>query len=146
MCQFHRLVYYSRNTIAGSAPEIAAEIGHILATSRRNNSALGITGALIFDAGCFAQVLEGPRAALEQTFERIQRDMRHAAVVVLEYAPVEARAFPHWSMAFVGENVPPREAFEPLGTENEFDPAQLTADEILQKLHGLVREEEAAAA
>ena len=146
MCQFHRLVYYSRNTMPGSIPEIAAEVGHILAKSRRNNSALGVTGALMFSAGCFAQVLEGPRAALEQTFERIQRDTRHAAVVVLEYAPVEARAFPNWSMAFVGENARHREAFEPLGAESDFDPAQFTADEILQKLHSLVREEEAAAA
>ena len=141
-----RLVYYSRNLIPGSEAEVAAEIRQILAASRRNNARVEVTGALMFNSGCFAQILEGPRGALEQTFERIQRDRRHAAVVVLEYAPIEARAFPSWSMAFLGENARDREAFGKLGEESGFDPARITAEMIFETLGRVVREEEAAGA
>ena len=61
-----------------------------------------MTGALVVDGGCFAQALEGPREAVERTFERIQRDARHSDVVVLQLAAVGRRGFPAWSMAFVG--------------------------------------------
>ena len=57
----YRLVYFSRNLITGMPAEISAEIDSILASARRNNAPLGITGALIFNSGIFAQVLEGAR-------------------------------------------------------------------------------------
>ena len=47
-------------------------------------------------------MLEGPLAAIERTFERIQCDARHDDVTVLQIAPIERRAFPDWSMAFAG--------------------------------------------
>ena len=86
----HRLVYYSRNTLSGSEQAIALEIQQVLASSRRNNAADGITGALMFNRGCFAQVLEGPRPALERTFERIQRDMRHEDVLLLQFGHIQS--------------------------------------------------------
>jgi hypothetical protein len=96
----HRLVYFSRNRIGDGV--IDAEIAAILATARRNNARHGVTGALLFSAGTFAQVLEGPLAAIERTFERIPCDARHDDVTVLQIAPVKRRAFPDWSMAFAG--------------------------------------------
>lgn len=90
----HRLVYYSRNRMSGTPPEIAAGVDQILATSQRNNALVEVTGALIFNSGVFAQILEGPRRAVEQTFERIQRDPRHGEVLVLAFEPVTTRAFP----------------------------------------------------
>jgi hypothetical protein len=140
-----RLVYHSRNQLPGSDDEIAQGIAQILASSRRNNAAVEVTGALMFNSGCFAQILEGPRAAIEQTFERIQRDTRHCSVVVLEYAGIERRAFPDWSMAFVGEDEKDRARFANVGKESGFDPAHITAEMIFSTLHRLVREEEAAA-
>ena len=144
MQELHRLVYYSRNQMPGSEPEIARGIAQILDSSRRNNAAVDITGALMFNSGCFAQILEGPRDALEQTFERIQRDTRHSAVVVLEYAGIERRSFPDWSMAFVGEDVKDRARFETVAEVSGFDPAHITAEMIFATLHRLVREEEVA--
>jgi len=61
---------------------------------------------LLFSAGTFAQALEGPLAAIERTFERIQCDPRHDDVTVLQIAPIERRAFPDWSMAFAGTAAP----------------------------------------
>ena len=95
-----RLVYASRSLV----PEdrVPDELPRILEVARRRNAEQDITGALLFSADGFVQVLEGPMAAVEQTFERIQCDPRHAAVVVLEAGPVAARGFAGWSMAYAG--------------------------------------------
>ena len=98
----HKLVYFSRNRIAGGGAAIDAEIAAILARARRNNARNGITGALLFSAGFFAQVLEGPLAAIERVFERIQCDPRHGEVTILQAGPIERRVFPDWSMGFAG--------------------------------------------
>lgn len=102
MSEVYRILYCSRNTIEGSAEAQQAEVADILAKSRANNASRGITGALLFNSGCFAQVLEGPLEAVERTFERIQLDLRHDEVAVLECGTVPARDFPEWSMAFAG--------------------------------------------
>ena len=95
-----RVVYVSRSLLPETAAK--AELEGILARARRSNAALGITGALLFSEDCFAQALEGPPEAVEAVFEAIQRDPRHAEVVVLEAAPVLAREFGAWSMAYAG--------------------------------------------
>jgi Sensors of blue-light using FAD len=95
-----RLVYASRSLIAEE--QVPIEILRILDAARRNNAGGDITGALLFSADAFVQVLEGRMAAVEQAFERIQCDPRHAEVVVLEAAPAPRRDFEGWSMAFAG--------------------------------------------
>ena len=102
MTQLHRVLYCSRNLIPGTPEAVAADIGSILATSRRNNARDGITGGLLFSEGCFAQVLEGPLDAIESAFERIQCDERHSDVTVLQSGPIATRDFPDWTMAFTG--------------------------------------------
>ncbi|MFC7475682.1 BLUF domain-containing protein [Dankookia sp. GCM10030260] len=95
-----RLAYASRSII--DPARVPVEIPRILESARRSNAAQDITGALLFGADGFVQVLEGPVAAVEQTFERIQCDPRHAGVAVLEAGPVGQRDFDGWSMAFAG--------------------------------------------
>ena len=102
MTPLHRVLYCSRNLIPGDPEAVAADVGRILAASRRNNARDGITGGLLFSQGCFAQVLEGPLDAVESAFERIQCDERHSEVTVLQSGPIMARDFPNWSMAFTG--------------------------------------------
>ncbi|HYF06396.1 MAG TPA: BLUF domain-containing protein [Acetobacteraceae bacterium] len=97
-----RLTYVSRNGLPGDAAAREAGTASILAVARRNNARLGVTGALLFTETCFAQVLEGPLATIEELFETIQCDSRHAEVVVLLAEPVAERAFGDWSMAFAG--------------------------------------------
>jgi blue light- and temperature-responsive anti-repressor len=100
----YRLVYCSRNQIRGKQEEIIAEIQNILAVSRKSNPPAGLTGALLFNEGLFAQVLEGPVESVDGTFERIQRDPRHSDVTVLQYGPTDHRDFPAWSMAFAASS------------------------------------------
>lgn len=62
-----------------------------------------MSGALICNAGCFAQVLEGERSAVERIYERIACDPRHRALTVIEAGPCDARDFADWSMAYANE-------------------------------------------
>ncbi|MEE7470226.1 blue light sensor protein [Methylobacterium oryzae] len=142
MSDLYRLVYASKNLLQGPEPEAMAAVRQILDASQRNNAALDVTGALMFNAGVFAQVLEGPRRGVEATFERIQRDLRHDDVTVLQCGPAESRGFANWSMAFVGESRSGQARFSGLATESGFDLARLDGDRVFAMLHSLVLEEE----
>ncbi len=102
--RIYRILYCSQNCLGGSLDQQAVEIRKVLTTARTNNAARGITGALLFNAGYFAQVLEGPMSRVEEIFEKIQRDPRHTDVTILEAQHVTGRDFPDWSMAFAGSD------------------------------------------
>ena len=74
-------------------------VDEILATSRLNNAAGGITGLLLYDGRRFLQALEGDAALVNAAFHRIKQDRRHKAVVMLSSKDVEERAFGNWAMA-----------------------------------------------
>lgn len=137
-----RLVYYSRNRVAGGVDELSGAIASILAASRQNNERVGVTGALMFNSGCFAQVLEGPQAAVEGVFERIQQDERHGDVSLLAFENVEQRAFEGWSMGFVGASVADAARYAGLATDSGFDPARMNGDTLFETLYRLAQEEE----
>jgi hypothetical protein len=137
-----RLVYYSRNSIVGDGDALSTEIQTILTASQRNNAQAGVTGALLFNAGCFGQVLEGPRRAVEATFERIQRDARHSDVSLLAFTPADSRAFPNWSMGFVGSRSGDAGRFGAIADASGFDPSRMDADRLFARLHALAQEEE----
>jgi hypothetical protein len=140
----HRLVYYSRNRLT-NGPLNAWMIKDILAASRANNTRVGVTGALMFNAGCFAQVLEGPRGAVEDTFERIQQDERHGEVSLLDFGPVAYRAFATWSMGFVGSDAQGQARFAAVAGESGFDPQRFTGERLFEALHRLALDEEVQA-
>lgn len=97
-----QLAYASRSLVPREYMQ--QEIESILDTSRAGNVAKGITGALLFSADSFVQVLEGPEHAVEMLFEKIQLDRRHAEVVVLQASAVQHRGFGQWSMAYAGRH------------------------------------------
>ena len=144
MSDLYRLVYASKNLLQGAEAETAAAIQQILEASQRNNTKVGVTGALMFNDGAFAQVLEGPRRGVEETFERIQRDPRHGDVTVLQCGPTESRGFANWSMAFVGQSTKGQARFSDLAAASGFDLSRLSGDSVFAMLHGLVLEEEGA--
>jgi hypothetical protein len=138
----YRLVYYSRNSVPGGREALAAAISSILASSQRNNARVDVTGALMFNAGCFAQVLEGPRDAVEEVFERIQQDERHGDVSLLAFDPTPERSFANWSMGFVGASAGDAELYGSLVGDTGFDPARMSGDALFETLHRLALEEE----
>ena len=132
----YRLVYVSRNTVAGDEDVLGREIASILDVARTLNAATGITGALMYNGGCFAQVLEGEHDALQDTFERIQCDERHDEVRLLGLDPIAGRGFGDWSMAYVGRDETSRAAFARLAPDGALDPDALPPERI----YALLRE------
>jgi hypothetical protein len=143
--ELHRLIYISRNRTSESPANTMAEIEAILSVARRNNAAYGITGALIFNSGMFAQVLEGPLGAIETIFERIQRDLRHGEVNILAFEPTTRRAFPSWSMAFIGRSLEGRDLFSHIAFSTGFDERRLEGERILTLMQEIALEEERVA-
>lgn len=141
----YRLAYYSLNALP-TGQDTEAEVRRILEVSRRNNARADITGALLYTSGCFAQILEGDYAAVERTFETIQNDERHTAIVPLQFEQVSERGFGPWSMAYVGTD---RNAIaETLGlaSAEDFDPASCDGADLFKVLHDVLRAQEHDAA
>jgi hypothetical protein len=92
----HKIIYASRAT----GPISETELEAILASSRRNNSEVGLSGLLLYCAESFLQILEGELDPLNATYERIAADSRHSDLRRLAFAPIEHRKFGEWSMGF----------------------------------------------
>lgn len=71
-----RILYVSR---AAPGTELS-NIFRIVSEARERNAAAGISGALVFVDGWFAQVLEGPAPAICATYARILADPRHVDI------------------------------------------------------------------
>lgn len=139
----HRLVYFSRSELRQD--ELQTSVEDILKASQRNNARVGVTGALMFNAGCFAQVLEGAQGAVEETFERIQRDVRHREAVVLTIGPTPQRAFSHWSMGYVGTSRTERAMLGGVSEASGFDVKKLEGDRLYDVLRRAMLEQEVGA-
>lgn len=95
-----RVIYTSKATPLPPGQDEAALIDAILATARRRNAQAGLTGALIYADGRFAQLLEGSPEALEEVLSRLSRDPRHTEMETLEAVEEATRVFTAWTMAF----------------------------------------------
>ncbi|WP_119677430.1 BLUF domain-containing protein [Indioceanicola profundi] len=115
------LVYVSRAVV----PMEDADLLELLRQSRADNLRDDITGLLLYRAGRFMQVLEGPHAPLHALYGRIMRDRRHTDVTTLIKFRTDARAFADWSMGFAHVDRIPEEdraGFSPF-LDQDFDPA-----------------------
>lgn len=109
-----RLIYISRPSFPVRPGWLQGPLAEILATGMRNNPAYGLTGLLGVERNRFFQILEGDRACLELTFERIARDARHFDVRKIALEDIRARSFADWAVAFaMGRTLPPGEPLEP---------------------------------
>lgn len=95
--EFTQVVYASRARVVCDA----AFLGGLLAKARANNTGLGVSGVLLYHAGAFLQVLEGPPAVVAALYAKIEQDKRHDRVVILQRRMVSERSFGEWSMGLV---------------------------------------------
>ena len=111
---FFRLMYQSRNLLR--RPTGSGQLLKIVRSAERNNPALAITGALLFDKDRFFQVLEGESSSVTNLFIRICQDPRHKDICLIDAQSVSDRRFPNWSMALIEK---PRATLdhEPLSAE-----------------------------
>ena len=132
-----RLIYRSHSAIPAAGFD--AELGNILRKARANNTARGITGALLVYDDWFAQTLEGDEAAVRGLFNTISADKRHASVELREEGMAPARVFSRWAMAMVSEHGTPDIPLAATATgTTEAAPRGTTADQ--ERILGMMRD------
>lgn len=139
--RIYTIVYCSKSRVGSDSSSARLELQNILAAARRNNAALNVTGALLYNAGNFAQILEGPLASVEQIFESIQRDFRHSEVTVIHSDFSTARQFADWSMAFSGASSIEEDIACTAAFEYVFSGTSSAGEEMLSLLHNLMLDE-----
>lgn len=100
-----RLIYRSHNRIPEGQRKIA--LGALFTKARSNNKKRNITGALLLHGDYFVQALEGDEDAVRTLYARIEKDVRHDHVSVIETGVVDARLFSKWAMAKVAADGEP---------------------------------------
>lgn len=91
----YSLLYISQVVNAENTDELNA----IREQAIELNQVNGLTGLLLYSHEYFCQILQGQKAAVEETMERIARDTRHVDPIVLLRTDLAEALFPNWSMA-----------------------------------------------
>ena len=87
------LIYFSRLTLAADAPTRARQLGEITRQAQKKNEFSVITSFLIVEQNFAAQVIEGERMSVNDTFGRISADSRHRDVQIVEWREIVKREF-----------------------------------------------------
>jgi hypothetical protein len=94
------LMYASISRLPPEGAMLAVEA--ILKRARARNARRGLTGALLFTGQHFVQVLEGPAAAIDGLWGKLQTDPRHEGLVPAIHGPLQKRRFDNWAMSYSG--------------------------------------------
>ena len=143
MMSIFSLAYRSRNLIEDIHLDSLGEMTNLLGVARARNAKLGVTGALIFNEGLFAQILEGDEAAVREIFKRIQMDRRHTEINVFPTQQYEHRRFEGWSMAFVGPSPSARDYYERFSLLKGFEWTEASAGALVDLVLDLIAIERA---
>jgi hypothetical protein len=76
----------------------AAEIDKILASCKKNNPPLDITGILLYSETKFIQLVEGEAKVIMGLYDKIKADDRHSNTMMIAYSPIKEKSFPSWHM------------------------------------------------
>jgi hypothetical protein len=74
------------------------EIQKILASCKKNNPPLDITGILLYSDTKFIQLVEGEYKAIIDLYDKIKTDPRHDQCRLISLGPIKQKAFPSWHM------------------------------------------------
>jgi len=75
---------------------------HLFDVSHKWNQGHELTGALFYESGHFAQIIEGRREDVLFIWEKIQKDDRHKILHQIEFEEIDQRLFPNWALRFYG--------------------------------------------
>ncbi|GAB5605831.1 hypothetical protein TK5_19110 [Sideroxyarcus sp. TK5] len=90
------LIYVSQAT--GALDE--ATLDGIVRTAQRYNQENGLTGCLLYQDGCFMQMLEGSRENVQRLMAMIGSDKRHKDLRIVIEGQEQRRVFLDWNMQF----------------------------------------------
>jgi hypothetical protein len=96
LASLFRLVYVST-----ARPGLTdSDIEDLLNVAQSNNDERYITGYLVHNGPSFMQLIEGPKAEVDEIYGRIVADDRHSGVIRILAEWASERAFPNWSMNY----------------------------------------------
>jgi len=98
----YRMFYVSKAT----RQMTRGELEDLMLGAQKRNAERGVSGLLVYDAGNFAQVLEGPQNVVQELYWKIEKDPRHGHASILSQWPVDRRDFGGWAMGL--ENIDER--------------------------------------
>jgi hypothetical protein len=141
----YTLAYLSRSLLDSRDSFAQLELLNILLVSRLHNDRSGVTGCLLLNHGCFSQVLEGSREAVESTFERVECDPRHGSVSVLYFKPLERRLFTDFAMAHasISEGAYGLQGLS-MGPDQDINAQSRSGDDLAYVLKSLITSEDNA--
>jgi len=122
-----RLIYFSRAIVGLHEGDIET----ILASSHRNNQDADVSGLLLYADERFMQVLEGPRAAVNQTLTRVVRDHRHYQINVINAAAIHERRFLNGWMGYATDEAALHRLLAQHTGMQRFDPDAMSCDTAL---------------
>lgn len=93
--QLYEVIYVSQR-----APGVTDHviIDDIVLPAGLKNRSLDISGCLWFSSDRFLQILEGPKAAVQDVYAKILRDDRHSEIRTLSSTYLSHRSFKRWGM------------------------------------------------
>jgi len=74
------------------------EIENILASCKKNNPSLNITGVLLYSDTRFIQLVEGDYKIITALYDKIKSDPRHDQSRMISLGPIQEKSFPSWHM------------------------------------------------
>jgi hypothetical protein len=89
-----QLVYVSNRKVNCTE----AEIEKILASCKKNNPPLNITGILLYSDKKFIQLVEGEYKVINDLYTKIKTDPRHDQTMLIAMGPIKEKSFPSWHM------------------------------------------------
>ncbi|MFK8036137.1 MAG: BLUF domain-containing protein [Hyphomicrobiales bacterium] len=137
-----RLAYYSLVSLDSSNASAFRQVRSVLETATQNNLESGLTGGLLFNPTYFAQVMEGDRQVISDTFCRIAQNPKHKNIVILDAQPISERIFKSWHVGFAGKSELAKKLYVKYGTKSQFDPSKMTASALVSFISELVVEED----
>ena len=121
------LIYTSEMTVS-------TDFMDILEVSREKNEKNGITGVLLFCNNNVVQCLEGGREAVNETYARIARDIRHQNPLLTDYRDISMRSFSNWTMGYLPESYVTRSILLKYSKSQDFEPRLLRGESCLKML------------
>ncbi|MGV7032364.1 BLUF domain-containing protein [Methylobacterium symbioticum] len=87
------LIYFSRLNLSSDPQLRASQIADITRQAQKKNEFSVITSFLLVDQNFAAQIIEGERTSVHETFNRIAEDQRHRDVQICEWREITKREF-----------------------------------------------------
>lgn len=131
-----RLVYYSQRN-----PSESLEVENLIATCKRNNGRMNVSGLLHYNGDHFLQVIEGGRVEVSALYHRIARDTRHTNIILLSCSEVRERMFAEWSMGLhQGMDERTRQIYLRYFATDDINPEAVNVESLLDVLQDLAVE------